>query len=107
SFGSTGTARAARTKDFRIGEWPACPSPWATTDAEEEMILRQLLHHDPVIAVSYLVGCAGKGVAVIVDPVSEPNDYMNLAESFGPTIRFVIDTHLHADHLSTGRELAV
>ena len=32
------------------------------------MILRQFLHKDP-IAVSYLLGCAGKGAAAIVDPV--------------------------------------
>jgi hypothetical protein len=36
------------------------------------MILRQLLHHDPVIAASYFIGCAGKGVAAIVDPVEDP-----------------------------------
>ena len=32
------------------------------------MILRQFLHRDPV-AVSYPLGCVGKGLAAIVDPV--------------------------------------
>lgn len=70
------------------------------------MILRQLLHHDPVIAASYLIGCGGKGVAAVVDPVGDPVTYLELAEGLGTRIRFVIDTHLHADHLSTGRALA-
>ena len=36
------------------------------------MILRQFLHTEPVIAASYLVGCGGKGVAAVVDPVADP-----------------------------------
>ena len=70
------------------------------------MILRQFLHTDPVIAASYLVGCAGKGAAVIVDPVDAPDRYIAAASEFGMTIRHVVDTHMHADHLSTGRWLS-
>jgi hydroxyacylglutathione hydrolase len=70
------------------------------------MILRQLLHHEPAIAASYLVGCAGRGVAAIIDPVAPAATYLDLAASFGVRIRFVVDTHLHADHVSTGRALA-
>lgn len=70
------------------------------------MILRQLLHHEPTIAVSYLIGCAGKEVAAIVDPVAAPPTYLDAADQLGVKIGFVIDTHLHADHLSTGRALA-
>lgn len=69
------------------------------------MILRQLLHHDPAIAASYLIGCAGKGIAAVVDPVAQPSTYLRLAADLGVEIGFVIDTHLHADHVSTGRGL--
>lgn len=70
------------------------------------MILRQLLHHDPVIAASYMVGCAGKGIAAVVDPVAAPSTYLKMATALGTQIRYVVDTHVHADHLSTGRALA-
>jgi glyoxylase-like metal-dependent hydrolase (beta-lactamase superfamily II) len=70
------------------------------------MILRQLLHQDPVVAASYLIGCGGKGVAAVIDPVAESRVYLDLATTFGTRIAFVVDTHLHADHASTGRELA-
>ena len=70
------------------------------------MILRQLLHTEPVVASSYFVGCAGKQVAVVVDPVDEPRIYLDIAAQTNTRIRYVIDTHLHADHRSTGRTLA-
>ena len=70
------------------------------------MILRQFLHVDPVIAASYIVGCGGKATCVVVDPVDEPEVYVRRASELGMAIRFVVDTHVHADHLSTGRSLA-
>lgn len=70
------------------------------------MIVRQFLHTQPVVAASYLIGCGGKGVAAVVDPVEAPEFYLRLAEEAGTRLRYVIDTHLHADHRSTGRELA-
>ena len=70
------------------------------------MILRQFLHSDPVIAASYLVGCAGKGVSAVVDPMEDIEQYIEVSEASGMTIRYVIDTHVHADHISGGARLA-
>jgi glyoxylase-like metal-dependent hydrolase (beta-lactamase superfamily II) len=70
------------------------------------VILRQFLHTDPVIAASYLVGCGGKSACAVIDPVDAPERYMEFAAGLGMAIRYVIDTHVHADHHSTGRALA-
>jgi glyoxylase-like metal-dependent hydrolase (beta-lactamase superfamily II) len=70
------------------------------------MILRQILHTSPTIASSYLFGCGSKGVGVVVDPVAKPRFYLDAAAELGLELRYVFDTHVHADHLSTGRELA-
>ena len=70
------------------------------------MILRQFLHHDPVIATSYLFGCGSKRAGCVVDPVESPDFYLEQADASGLEIRCVIDTHVHADHVSTGRDLA-
>lgn len=69
------------------------------------MILRQFLHRDPV-AVSYLLGCVGHGAGAVVDPLFPIESYLLAAEAERTPIRFVIDTHLHADHVSAGRALA-
>ncbi|MCA1491812.1 MBL fold metallo-hydrolase [Sinorhizobium alkalisoli] len=69
------------------------------------MILRQFLHAGPV-AISYLFGCGGKATVAVVDPVGDINVYLRAAEDAGMRIHFVIDTHVHADHLSAGRTLA-
>lgn len=54
--------------------------------------------------LSYLV--ASRSEAVVVDASLGPEVYMELAEARGWTIRHVIDTHIHADHLSRSRELS-
>ncbi|MGE0652361.1 MAG: MBL fold metallo-hydrolase [Alphaproteobacteria bacterium] len=69
------------------------------------MIFRQMLHRDP-IAASYLFGCGSKGAGVAVDPIGDIAPYLHEAETRGIPLRFVIDTHIHADHVSAGRELA-
>jgi hydroxyacylglutathione hydrolase len=72
---------------------------------EAGMILRQFLHTDPV-AISYLFGCGGHAACAVVDPVGDIAPYLRVADNTGMRIRFVIDTHLHADHRSAGRALA-
>jgi len=69
------------------------------------MILRQFLHKDPV-GISYLFGCGGQAAAAVVDPVGPAEPYMRAAQDAGMRIHYVIDTHIHADHLSSGRQLA-
>lgn len=69
------------------------------------MILRQFLHTDPV-GISYLLGCGGKATGAVVDPVADVGIYLDAARGAGMKIDYVIDTHVHADHLSTGRCLA-
>jgi len=69
------------------------------------MILRQFLHSDPV-AISYLFGCGGKASGAVVDPVGDIAVYLDAAAKAGMRILYVIDTHLHADHVSSARALA-
>jgi glyoxylase-like metal-dependent hydrolase (beta-lactamase superfamily II) len=69
------------------------------------MILRQFLHADPV-GISYLFGCGGKATSAVVDPVGDVARYLEAAKATGLRIRHVVDTHIHADHLSSGRALA-
>jgi glyoxylase-like metal-dependent hydrolase (beta-lactamase superfamily II) len=75
------------------------------SNREVAMILRQFLHADPV-AASYLFGCGGRATGAVVDPFGDPALYLSAADATGMRIRYVIDTHLHADHVSAGRSLS-
>ena len=46
------------------------------------------------------------GEAVVVDPSRNVDAYENFVENLGARIVGVFDTHVHADHISGGRELA-
>ena len=70
------------------------------------MILRQYLHIDPAVGASYLLGCGGKASGAVIDPMGTVEPYLEDAARLGLNILFVIDTHVHADHRSSARELA-
>ncbi|MDM0075611.1 MBL fold metallo-hydrolase [Variovorax sp. J2P1-59] len=56
---------------------------------------------------SYLIGCDQTCVAALIDPeLSQIDHYLALATRDGVRIRYLIDTHTHADHFSATRELA-
>ena len=53
---------------------------------------------------SYLIGSEGE--AAVVDPQRDVDQYLDEAEAQGLKIKYVIETHLHADFVSGHRELA-
>jgi glyoxylase-like metal-dependent hydrolase (beta-lactamase superfamily II)/rhodanese-related sulfurtransferase len=53
---------------------------------------------------SYLIGSEGE--AAVVDPRRDVDEYLEEAKAQGLAIRYVIETHLHADFVSGHRELA-
>jgi hydroxyacylglutathione hydrolase len=63
------------------------------------MIFRQLTHDDLGCA-SYLIGDAGAGVAAVVDPKFEIEEYLRVARYLGVHIDHILETHNHADHVS-------
>jgi hydroxyacylglutathione hydrolase len=42
----------------------------------------------------------------VCDPANDPQLYLRVAEENGIQVRYAIDTHIHADHISVGRRLA-
>ena len=61
---------------------------------------------DGLGCASYIVGCEAKGVAAIIDPDRDVQKYLDAAASRGLTITHIIETHLHADHVSGNSDLA-
>jgi glyoxylase-like metal-dependent hydrolase (beta-lactamase superfamily II) len=54
--------------------------------------------------LSYMV--ASDGEAAVIDPSVTPDVYLDIAQRHRWSIRYVLETHVHADHLSRARELA-
>ena len=70
------------------------------------MIFRSFTYFDTGCA-SYLFGCGSLGKCAVVDPrADDVRTYQEFAASKGMKITRVIDTHVHADHRSGGRQLA-
>lgn len=58
-------------------------------------------------SLSYFFGCGSQGEAVAIDVVSGDEAwFVEQAAAANVRITHVIDTHIHADHLSGGRKLA-
>jgi glyoxylase-like metal-dependent hydrolase (beta-lactamase superfamily II)/rhodanese-related sulfurtransferase len=56
---------------------------------------------------SYLLGCADTLSAVLIDPeIGQIDRYQALASRAGLRVRYVIDTHTHADHFSGAKQLS-
>src|SRR5919198_153059 len=63
------------------------------------MLFRQITHDDLGCA-SYLIGDEDAGVAAVVDPRLDIEEYLALARYVAVRIEHVLETHNHADHAS-------
>jgi hydroxyacylglutathione hydrolase len=70
------------------------------------MIFRQITHDDLGCA-SYLIGDEDAGVAAVVDPKLDVEEYLALARYMGVRIEHILETHTHADHVSGHGRLTV
>lgn len=66
----------------------------------------QHIYERELAQASYLIGCQATGEAIVIDPRRDIDVYLRAAHEAGLTIRYVTETHIHADFLSGARELA-
>jgi hydroxyacylglutathione hydrolase len=69
------------------------------------MIFRRL-YHDRLAQASYLLACETTRQAIVIDPLRDPEPYLEAAALDDVRIAFVSETHLHADFLSGAEALA-
>jgi glyoxylase-like metal-dependent hydrolase (beta-lactamase superfamily II)/rhodanese-related sulfurtransferase len=54
---------------------------------------------------SYVIGCPAAKAMAVIDPKRDVQDYLDIARDEGMRITHIIDTHVHADHVSGSQEL--
>ena len=69
------------------------------------MFLR-MVYDDNLAEAAYLIGCQRTGEAIVIDPERDVDRYEKIAAANGLRIVAVAETHIHADFISGGRELA-
>jgi glyoxylase-like metal-dependent hydrolase (beta-lactamase superfamily II)/rhodanese-related sulfurtransferase len=68
------------------------------------MLFEQIRHGG---CLSYLIGCEDTRNAIVVDPeLDEVERYLALVTEKSVRVRYLLDTHTHADHFTGTRELA-
>ena len=87
----------------------------ARTEGGWPVYFEQIVRHD-IGCAAYVVGSTDAGEAAVIDPrIDMVDELLAIAEREGLRIRYIIETHNHADHISgharlaelTGAEIAV
>ena len=85
------------------------PTPWRVgrprSQRKSSLMYFRQFYLACLAHASYLIGSEGE--AVVVDPQRDVDQYIQEAEAQALRIKYVIETHLHADFVSGHRELAV
>ena len=69
-------------------------------------MLLERYYDDSLAQASYLIGCERTGDAIVIDPNRDIDRYTRAAAAHRMRIRYVTETHVHADFLSGSRDLA-
>ena len=68
-------------------------------------IFRQLFE-ETSSTCTYLIACPASGVCALIDPVLETVDRdLQLVRDLGMTLTYTIETHIHADHVTSALKL--
>ena len=69
------------------------------------MLFKQLLEADSC-TYTYLIGCEETRRAILIDPVLDTAERdLQVLKDMGLTLMATLETHVHADHLTSARRL--
>ncbi len=69
-------------------------------------MLLERYYDESLAQASYMIGCEQTRDAIVIDPNRDVESYLRAAATRRMRIRYVTETHIHADFLSGSRELA-
>lgn len=101
-FGDLG--KTVRSLEGGTDAWNRLLVPFEITGLPEPVRVWQF-QRPAKACLSYVVGVPGES-CIIVDPTRQPQPYLDLAAELDMTVTHVVDTHVHADHVSGGPALS-
>ncbi|MFW6003754.1 MAG: MBL fold metallo-hydrolase [Halanaeroarchaeum sp.] len=109
---STAFADELETRGHEVSVVDGGMEAWSTVyevvtipTKEDELVVRQIQRRAKG-CLGYVVGSTSTDEAVVVDPTRQIDQFEQAAHDAGLTIERVLDTHVHADHISGGAALA-
>lgn len=66
----------------------------------------QRIYEESLAQASYMVACQQNGEAIVIDARCDIDVYLEIAKKHQFTVKYVTETHIHADFLCGSRELA-
>ena len=101
-FGELG--KSVRSLEGGTDAWNRLLVPVEITDLPAPVRVWQF-QRPAKACLSYVVGVPGER-CIVVDPTRQPQPYLDLASEHAMSVTHVVDTHVHADHISGGPALA-
>ncbi len=86
--------------------WIPVSGPFKFVFSEKEMFLKQLqVGHMAIF--TYIVGDEDTGDALVIDPAAETERIVAEARNNNLTIRYIVNTHGHVDHISGNADMKI
>jgi len=94
-----------KTVDNGMEAWSMVYDVVPVATENDDLVLVQLQRRSKG-CLGYLVGSKRAGEAALVDVTRATDEFLEAASERGLEVTHVLDTHIHADHISRGRQLA-
>ncbi|WP_092664160.1 MBL fold metallo-hydrolase [Halorientalis persicus] len=100
-----GHAHDVKTVEGGMEAWSLVYDTVPIATSNDDLVVLQLQRRSKG-CLGYVVGSKSAGEAALVDVTRATDEFLDAASEYGLKVTRVLDTHIHADHISKGRELA-
>ncbi|MFW5963279.1 MAG: MBL fold metallo-hydrolase [Natronomonas sp.] len=100
-----GDAHDVKTVEGGMEAWSMVYDTVPIATENDDLVVLQLQRRSKG-CLGYVVGSKRAGEAALIDVTRATEEFVDAARTHGLKITHVLDTHIHADHISKGRELA-
>mmetsp|Transcript_16097 Transcript_16097/g.35350 ORF Transcript_16097/g.35350 Transcript_16097/m.35350 type:complete len:421 (+) Transcript_16097:93-1355(+) len=98
----TNCATCGPVREWLVEQLPKGGDTILYPTSADSVVVEQLFDPD-TSTFTYIIGCRSSGDAVLLDPVLEQKERdLSIIEELGFRLKYVMNTHCHADHVTSG-----